>query len=143
MNLFQIVAYFPGLGKINLISSPSLQEAKKVLDGTPKNANDLTTVTVGGAILLPYANRIRGKLSADRQTIEAEINGYSVTLPANWQGKDPGAERDSIHGLMLNAKFSDVTVRNGRNKSQVTGRLHAGNFGGRWISALMWWCKQH
>src|ERR1700730_2289888 len=34
MNLFQIVAYFPGLGKINLISSPSLQEAKKVLDGT-------------------------------------------------------------------------------------------------------------
>jgi aldose 1-epimerase len=36
MNLFQGRAWFPGLGEIDLLASPSLEEAQKQLSGGPR-----------------------------------------------------------------------------------------------------------
>ncbi len=90
---------------------------------------------IGGAILLPFANRIRGKVSPDGKTITATVAGKTVTLPANWSGNNPGAEKHAIHGLMLNSKFASVFSDNGPHESIVTGTLSAGDFGGHWFSA--------
>jgi galactose mutarotase-like enzyme len=132
MNLFQLKAYLPGKGVVSLLASPSLEDAKVKLDGVDPYGNE--AFKIGGAFLLPYANRIRGTLSADGKNIEAEANGEKLLVPANWKGDNPGAELHSMHGLILNAKFGDVKLLNGKELSTVSALLHAGNFGGRWPS---------
>lgn len=135
MNLFQIRAFVPGKGEINLIASPSVEEASKLLAGGPDDPYGNESFKLGGAILVPFANRIRGKLSADGKTIETQIDGKPATLLANWQGKNPGAEKHAMHGMILDAKFEDVNVANNADESHVEGTFHAGNFGGHWFSS--------
>jgi aldose 1-epimerase len=134
MNFFQVGAYFPGKGNINLVASPSLEDAVKILAGGPDDPYGNKSFGLGGAILVPYANRVRGKQSADGKTIQIEIAGKPVTLPANWPSKSPGAEKLAMHGMMLDSKFEDVNVTNNADESQVDGTFHAGNFGGHWPS---------
>lgn len=133
MNLLKLKAYWPGKGEIDVISSPSLEEAKATLEN-PDDAFSNASFTMGAALLLPYPNRIRGKLSADGKSIETMIGGREISLPANWHGKNPGAEAHAMHGLIYGAKFQDVKVENGKAASSVTADLNAGDFGGHWPS---------
>ena len=133
MAVLQIKAYLPGKGEIDLLNSPPLPEAEQLLDkGDDEFGNQV--FKMGGAILLPFANRIRGKLAADGKTITAQVAGKTVTLPANWSGNNPGAEKHAIHGLMLRSKFENVKQQSRGGESSVTAVLHAGNFNGHWLS---------
>ncbi len=133
MAVLQIKAFLPGKGDINLLNSPPLPEAAQLLDkGDDQFGNQV--FKIGGAILLPFANRIRGQLAGDGKTITASVAGKTVTLAANWSGTEPGAEKHAIHGLMLNSKFRNVAQQNGANESTVSATLHAGDFGGHWLS---------
>ncbi len=133
MAVLQIRAYLPGRGEIDLLNSPPLPEAAKLLDpGDDEFGNQI--FKFGGAILLPFANRIRGKLSDDGKTITAAVAGKTVILPANWRGDSPGAEKHSIHGLIRRAQFQDIAVRNGAQETSISAVLHAGNFDGHWLS---------
>jgi galactose mutarotase-like enzyme len=134
MNLFQITANIPGKGVVSILASPSLDEAAKKLTGTGDDQYGNASFAFGGAFLVPYPNRVRGKLSADGQTITTQWNGKPITLPANFSGKKPGAEKHSIHGLVLLSKAEDVHVQDTPDGQTVTGIIHAGNFGGRWPS---------
>lgn len=132
MNVFRIRAQIPGKGIVDLIEAPPLADAPALFaNGAP----DTKSVTGGGAILLPWANRIRGKLSRDGKTIRTKVLGHTVNLPANWSGKAPGAEKHSIHGLMLAAKMDSVAVDSNVDHAEVTADWHAGNFGGHWLSS--------
>ena len=133
MAVLQIKAYLPGKGEIDLLNAPAMPEAEKLLnDGDDQWGNQV--FKIGGAILLPFANRIRGKVSSDGKTITATVAGKTVTLPANWSGSEPGAEKHAIHGLMMRSKFQDVSQHNGANDSSVSAVLHAGKFDGHWLS---------
>jgi aldose 1-epimerase len=133
MAVLQIHAYLPGKGEADLLNAPPLQQAEQLLDqGDDEFGNQV--FKIGGAILLPYANRIRGKLSPDGKAITATVAGQTVTLPANWSGNNAGAEKHSIHGLMRDSKFIHVNLQNGADGSVVSGILHAGNFDGHWLS---------
>jgi aldose 1-epimerase len=134
MNVFQVRAFLPGKGDIDLIASPPLEEAAKTLNNGAEDFYDLKSATMGGAILVPYPNRIRGKLSADGTSIVTQVNGKTISLPANLQAKHPEAEKVAIHGLILDAKFQDVNVTKGNDESSVSAILHGGNFDGRWFS---------
>lgn len=133
MNLLELKAYLPGRGEVDVIDSPSLADAERILEQENDEFSN-KSFQMGGAILLPYPNRIRGKLSADGKTIEAAIAGQRVSLPANWKGKNPGAEIHAMHGLILHAKFQDVKATNGTSESKVSAIYDAGNFGGHWLS---------
>jgi aldose 1-epimerase len=102
MNLLQLKAFLPGKGEVQVITTMPLPEAKKFLE-TDNDAWGNNAFKIGAAFLLPYPNRIRGKLSADGKTIETTIAGKDWKLPANWAGKNPGAERHAMHGLILTA----------------------------------------
>lgn len=135
MNLFQITANVPGKGEVNVFASPSLEDAAAKLNGqAPADLNGNASFSFGGAFLVPYPNRIRGKLSADGKTITTEWKGKSMTLPANWVGKKPGAEKHAMHGLILASKTEDVQTQTSPDGQTVTGVIHAGNFGGYWLS---------
>ncbi|MGA0604777.1 aldose 1-epimerase [Phenylobacterium sp. VNQ135] len=86
----------------------------------------------GGAVLVPYANRIRGEPIGDAREIEAVVDGRRVRLPRNWGGKAAGAEQYAMHGLILDRAVPYEQPTPGR----LAGRLDAGDFGGRWPGQL-------
>jgi galactose mutarotase-like enzyme len=133
MELLQVTANFPGKGEVNVLASPDLAGAKKMLDVDDDAFGDLG-YRLGAAFLVPYPNRIRGNLSADGKTLTTMWEGHTITLPANNIGKLPGAERHAMHGLILKAKTDDIRVMKTPGGEQVTGVIHAGNFGGHWLS---------
>jgi galactose mutarotase-like enzyme len=133
MELLYIKANFPGKGEVDVLASPDLATAENMLDKQDTSFGDLG-YRLGAAFLCPYPNRIRGKLSADGQTLTTEWEGHVLTLPANNAGKLPGAERHAMHGLILKAKAQDVRVTRMPGGEQATGVIHAGNFGGHWFS---------
>jgi aldose 1-epimerase len=135
MNLFQLTANLPGKGTTNILFSPSLSEAQTKLSGSdPADKFGNNSFSFGGAFLVPYPNRIRGKLSADKQSITTSWHGKTLTLPANFSGKKPGAEVHSIHGLIVASKTDDVKVADSADGQTVTGTIHGGDFGGHWLS---------
>jgi len=60
MAVLQIKAYLPGKGEIELLNSPPLPEAERLLHQRDDEFGN-QIFKFGGAILLPFANRIRGK----------------------------------------------------------------------------------
>ena len=137
MEILQITANFPGTGpgkgSVDVLASPSLAEAKKMLDVDDNDNGDLG-YRMGSAFLVPYPNRIRGKLSADGKTLTTEWQGHTITLPANNIGSKPGAERHAMHGLILKSKTDAVEVNKIPGGEEVAGVIHAGDFGGHWLS---------
>lgn len=134
MAWLQLRAYLPGKGQFDLLNSPSVTEAEQLLDH--KDDEFGTGIfRIGGAILLPYANRVRGTLNPDGKTITATVAGRKTVLPANWHGSKQGAELHAIHGLMLKSRFEEIKSSNEGDASTVTGVLHAGNFDGHWMSS--------
>jgi len=133
MEILQITANFPGKGNVDVLASPDLAGAKKMLDVDDDDFGDLG-YRLGAAFLAPYPNRIRGKLSADGKTLTTEWQGHTITLPANNSGKLPTAERHAMHGLILKAKTDDISVDKVKGGEEVSGIIHAGDFGGHWLS---------
>lgn len=137
MEILYITASFPGTGpgkgNVNVLASPDLATAKKMLDVDDTEHGDFGD-RLGAAFLAPYPNRIRGKLSADGKTLTTEWEGHTITLPANNIGKLPNAERHALHGLIFKAKTDDIAVKKLKDGQEVTGVIHAGDFSGYWLS---------
>lgn len=129
----QIKAWFPGKGEVDVLASPSLEDSAKMLNDQDTANGDLG-YRLGAAFLFPYPNRIRGKLSADGKTLTTEWKGHTITLPANNIGKQPGAERHAMHGLILKAKVEDLQVHPTAEGGTITGVIHGGDFDGHWLS---------
>ncbi len=134
MNIFQIRAHVPGRGITDLLVSPSLEEGRKTLVGDPDDPAANKTFGMGAPILLPWANRIRGKLSADGKSIEATVLGKPVKLLSNGAIKKPGDEPHAIHGFLMARRVDKVTTEADANHAAVHGVLEASDFDGRWLS---------
>jgi aldose 1-epimerase len=135
MMTLQVRARLPELGEVDLIASPPLAEVEARFErsaGQPFPGNE--SYLFGGAVLIPYANRIRGKLSADGRTITTRILGREVTLPANAGGRRPGAEQYAMHGLILDSRVGTLERRTTEEEDALRGTLQAGDFGWGWPS---------
>jgi aldose 1-epimerase len=133
MEVLQITANWPGKGSVDVLSAPSLAEAADTLNNHD-NPNGDRGYTFGAAFLIPYPNRIRGTVSADGKSVTALWEGHELNLPANTGGRAPGSERVAMHGLILKDKAENVQVKEVPGGQEVTGIVHAGDFGGHWLS---------
>lgn len=135
MNVFQITASVPGKGEIPILAAPTLEEAAAKLSGGPDDQNGNASFSFGGAFLVPYPNRIIGPLSPDGTTVTTKWHGKTITLPANWHnGADPTKDKHAMHGLILASHTQDVQTQSIADGQTVTGVIHAGDFGGHWLS---------
>ncbi len=128
MNVFQVTALIPGEGEVELLESPSVAEAARRMTGTGEDRFGKLSTSFGGAFFVPYGSRIFGSLSADGQNVLAQWRGHTLALPANVQGKISGT------GLIREARVGELRRSKTRDGEMETGVLHAGNFGGHWIS---------
>ena len=117
---------------VDAIFAPRLNLAAQILDGGADDFAGNASFRVGGAILAPYANRLRGRPSNVDRTVDTEVAGAAVTLPRNWGGQAPGSEQYAMHGLILARAFQPWVG----SPAQVYGRLDAGDFEGRWPGML-------
>lgn len=135
MEVYQITANFPGKGEMPVLWAPSLEELAARMTGTGADAYGNASFSCCGAFLVPYPNRILGKLSPDGKTITTEWHGKKIVLPANWgASNDLTKDKHAMHGLILDAKVQDVQTVDIPDGETVTGILHAGDFGGHWLS---------
>jgi aldose 1-epimerase len=130
MNIFQITAYLPGQGDTSLLQSPTLAEASAQLNGHGADLNGALNYSMGGAILLPYANRVTGRPTPDGSFIQTAWGRHALTLPSSGAGQDT-----AIHGLFNTLIADSVDTEQMPDGQLATGNFHAGNFGGRWPSS--------
>lgn len=130
MMLLQARVRRPSGEVLDALFAPTVEEAARRLDGGPDDFAGNQAFLFGGAILAPFANRIRGRPLHETREIEAHIEGRRIRLPRNWGGQAPGAEEYAMHGLILDAAVPFEQPAPHR----ATGRLDAGDFGGRWPS---------
>lgn len=135
MMTLQVTAHLPKHGEFDLLTSPPLDEARRILEGEPGGFVGNGSYLIGGGILLPFANRIRGQLSSDGKTVRTKIGGRSVVLPANAGGRRPGAEQYAMHGLILASRVDDMSRETTEERDSLRGSLQAGDFGGSWVSS--------
>jgi len=135
MNVFQITANVPGKGEIPILASPTLEDAAAKLSGGPDDQNGNASFSFGGAFLVPYPNRIVGPVSADGKTVTAKWHGKTITVPANWHNSDdPTKNKHAMHGLILASQTDNVQTLPIADGQSLTGVIHAGDFGGHWLS---------
>jgi aldose 1-epimerase len=129
MMLVALTARLADGREVDLVTTPPRPDLAAKFGGPDDFAGN-ASFAFGGAILLPYANRIRGRPLPQTREIETEVLGKTVRLPMNWGGKAPGAERYAMHGLLLDRAF-EVAEEGG---GVLAGVLRAGSFSGRWPS---------
>ena len=135
LNMLQVTASVPGKGEIPLLRSPSVADAAKLLTGSGKDALGNMSFSMGGAFLVPYPNRILGEPSSDGKNVVTHWRGHTLSLPANFPSKNPGGRVVAIHGLINQDPVEDLQTQTSPDGQTVTGVIHAGDFGGHWISS--------
>lgn len=134
MMTLQVRAHLPGQGEVDLLEAPPLARAADFFTSASSDFPSNGSYLIGGAFLLPFANRIRGELSADGRTIQARILGKIIRLPANAGGKRQGAERYAMHGLILDARVAGLRRWTTDEQDSVAATLDAGDFQHQWPS---------
>jgi len=123
MNVLQITAYIPGKGEVNLLASPSVEAAASAMTGTDADANGQTSLAMGGAFEVPWADRIWGAPSATHGAIV--WRGHSITLPAEGSG-----------GLILAEAADPAGTTALPDGGQAKAVFHPGDFGTHWPSKM-------
>lgn len=137
MMLLQARLRLPSGELLDALAAPDLDAAARLLDGDAEDFAGNRSFSFGGAILAPFANRIRGRPLEDARAIETLVAGRPARLPRNWGGRAPGAEQYAMHGLLLSARARLRRV----GTSSVEGRLDlddAAGWPGRLRFEVVW-----
>jgi galactose mutarotase-like enzyme len=127
MNVLQIGAYIPGKGEVNLMASPSIEDAASAMTGTGEDADGQASLAMGGAFEAPWAGRIAGVASQDGGRVSAVWRGHTMILPG-----DGGAV--AREGLMLAVAADTAETTALPDGGQAQAVFHAGDFGAHWPS---------
>ena len=131
MNVFQITAMIPGHGEVPLLVSPELASAAGIMSGQDEDANGSASTSLGGAILVPWAQSLSGTPTGTPGVLQTAWNGRRLTFPAA-----NSRSNMSVEGLLLSRGADSVksdVLPDGQSASAV---FNAGDFTGRWPSTI-------
>lgn len=131
LNLLQITAYLPQKGKVQLLASPSLEDATKLLTGSGTDVNGAGSLSLGGAYEAPWAGRLIGNASTDGKTLSTVWQKNDLTLPAIMHS---GGLATSIGGLLLKQSSTQTNTNVMPDGGEAQAVFDAGDFDGHWLS---------
>jgi len=134
MNVLQIRAYLPQKGEVNLLASPTLQEAAGVLTGTEADENGAKSLEMGAAIELPWASRISGVNTPDGNNLSTIWHGNRLILPTDAKDSYGVAGAVSAGGLLLKQPSYSINTNVMPDGGEAQATYHPGNFDGHWPS---------
>jgi aldose 1-epimerase len=132
MNLLQITAYVPRRGQVNLLASPTLEEAARLLSGTGTDATGAKSLTMGAAIEVPWAGRITGTTTPDGKNLTTTWRGMHMLLSAD--AKETYGTDVAAGGLLLKRLSDSVDTDVMPDGGNTQATFKAGNFEGHWPS---------
>jgi len=130
MNVLQITAYIPGKGEVNLMASPTVEDAAKAMTSTGEDVDGQASLAMGSVFEAPWAGRIWGTPMQGGH-ITAAWQGHTMTLPTIASGSSNAVARD---GLMLAEASDSVRTAALPDGGDADVFFHAADFGGRWPS---------
>ncbi|MEI9980176.1 MAG: aldose 1-epimerase [Edaphobacter sp.] len=134
MNVLQITAYLPQKGEVNLLASPSLEEAAKQLTGTGADATGAKSLTMGAAIELPWASRISGMPNQAGDNLVTMWRGTRLELPADAKDSYGVGGAMAAGGLLLKQASESVTTNVMPDGGEATAVFRPGSFDEHWPS---------
>lgn len=132
MNVLQITASLPDKGDVQLLASPSLDDAAKAMSGIGQDANGAASLQMGAAIELPWAGRMGGVAASGPTRTMANWHGKSLGLPV-YSGI-PGEQDGAVGGMLLRLGADSVKTNVMPDGGDVMSTFTAGDFGGHWPS---------
>ena len=130
MNVFQITAYIPDRGEVPLLASPTVEVAAKEMSGSGDDANGAASLIMGGAFEVPWANRIDGVAAPGGESVLANWQGKTMSLPILKANGLSGA----VGGLLLKRRADDMSTNVMPDGGQAQAVYTAKNFDGHWLS---------
>lgn len=130
MNILQITAVLPNKGIVNLLDSPSLEEAAHRLSGQGDDANGTASLAFGGAIEVPWAGDLFGAPSTTG--LNTTWHGTSLSLPATQRNGVAVA----TGGLLLASPSSSIKNNFMPDGGEAEAVYEPGNYDGRWPSTM-------
>jgi aldose 1-epimerase len=134
MNLLQIRAYLPQKGEVDLLASPPLDEAAKLLSGSGADATGAKSLAMGAAIELPWAGRISGGPTPDGKNFTAMWRGERLILPSEARDSYGSGGTMAAGGLLLKQPSDSVSTNVMPDGGEAKATFRAGNFDGHWPS---------
>ncbi len=132
MNTLQITAYLPDKGEVQLLASPTVDEAARRLSGTGGDQAGAGSLELGGALELPWAGALPGVPESEKDSVQAIWHGHLLNLPPAPGSRTTGAFSDG--GLLLGERASNISANVMPDGGETQAMYAAGNFGGRWLS---------
>jgi len=127
MNVLQITAFLPDKGEVNLLASPTVEQAALAMTGRDADAGGAASLAMGGAFEAPWAGRMGGVASQGR--VAVGWRGHTMTLPA--AGTEASVAMD---GMILSRAADSADTAALPDGGQAAATFDAGDFGAHWPS---------
>jgi hypothetical protein len=134
MNVLQLTAYLPQKGEVNLLASPTLEQAAKLLTGTGADVNGAKSLAMGAAIEMPWAGRISGVSSADEKNLSTMWRGTRLVLATDAKDSYGVAGAVAAGGLLLKQPTDLINTNVMPDGGEAQATFRPGNFDGHWPS---------
>jgi aldose 1-epimerase len=134
MNVLQITAYLPQKGEVNLLASPPLEEAGRLLSGTGADATGANSLAMGGAFEAPWASRISGIPTPDGKSLVTMWHGMALTLQTDAKNSYGIGGVMAAGGVMLKQASDSLTTNVMPDGGGAQATFHPGNFDDHWPS---------
>lgn len=133
MNIFQITAFIPDKGVVNLLASPTLEQAEALLNHTGPDVSGGASLGMGAAFEVPWGGKISGVEAADGTMLTTQWRGHRLTLPLDRKQGNPGSTPMSVGGLLL-AQESTTTQTNVMPDGGEAKATYKSDFEEHWVS---------
>ena len=137
MSVLQIRAYLPEKGEVDLLASPTLDEASRLFNGGDAAGKRAAGLEVGGEIEAPWAGRLGGVKTTDGANLMAIWRGRGLMVPGNVEANTASKNETSAGsegGLLLTRHSDSVTSNVMPDGGNAQAVYEAGNFDGHWLS---------